>query len=769
MMVLYRELLTCNIPADFPDYTFNFLDQELLDDVIELLRDAVKCPNLVRGQASSLLSQLAFLRSEIFQNPEYSEMAISRLRAELRSPDIDERLAFRITEALAFHTKERFKHYNLTESLEEANPIDATTGFLTGLDDVRETYSVTAIQQIIHQLEEELSNTPAGTKHHNDCLKELAHWHRTKFSRTNDISDIEESIKYCRLRLDATHPSHPKRELSLASLRNFLFLAFQHTNKRNYLDDARQNHFSIISSLVFGWTEDSYEAVRLMPLATQDQYAREPDRFRLSCLWAALARYLSHPSTLNAYESSMSLMQRSLPFAPTVSIQHARLVAMGENCQKMPLDYASYQIELGRFEEAVQTLEQGRALLWSEMRSLRTPMIIEEDSLLAKRFARDQSRTRSADHIGHTERKARNGRRPAEIGGGAGSTYFTNPRRPGLEGFLKTPSFSILCSAASHGPVILINHCRWRSDILIELVDARKRGLDSKEYQDTLSSVLKSLYELVGEPVIERLRALGVPQQSRIWWCPTSVFCSLPLHAMGPIPSNDTFQQYFSDIYIPSYTPSLFALVESRNLSRKTLEKPSLLLVAQPDDSLPGVWGEIEVAQGLNVRVTNLVSSAATPSSVVEGLRGSQFAHFACHGELETGKPFEASFKLHGGARLTLLDIVQSRLPDAEFALLSCCHTAEITEESIADETLHLTAAMQYCGFRSVVGTMWAMADTDGRDLAKSFYKSLFFGRQEDVPYYERSARALREATRKLRKKRGITLERWVNFVHYGA
>ncbi|KAH9047143.1 CHAT domain-containing protein [Lactarius hengduanensis] len=240
---------------------------------------------------------------------------------------------------------------------------------------------------------------------------------------------------------------------------------------------------------------------------------------------------------------------------------------------------------------------------------------------------------------------------------------------------------------------------------------------------------------------------------------------------MGPIPSSDSSKRYFSDIYIPSYTPSLSALIESRTARLEVPEKPSLLLVAQPDDSLPGVMGEIKVIRKLEgrVTVTSLVSSEATPSSVVEGLRGSQLAHFACHGVLETGKPFEASFKLHGGSRLTLLDMVRSQLPNAEFAFLSCCHAAEITEKSIADEGLHLTAAMQYCGFRSVVGTMWEMADTDGRDLAKSFYKSLFSGDQAGVPYYERSAEALRDATRTLRKKRGVTLERWVNFVHYGA
>jgi hypothetical protein len=64
---------------------------------------------------------------------------------------------------------------------------------------------------------------------------------------------------------------------------------------------------------------------------------------------------------------------------------------------------------------------------------------------------------------------------------------------------------------------------------------------------------------------------------------------------------------------------------------------------------------------------------------------------------------------------------------------------------------------------------MWEMADTDGKYLAKSFYKSLFSNQEEGVPYYERAARLLRDATQKLRRKRGVTLERWVNFVHYDA
>jgi len=102
---------------------------------------------------------------------------------------------------------------------------------------------------------------------------------------------------------------------------------------------------------------------------------------------------------------------------------------------------------------------------------------------------------------------------------------------PGFEPSLKATSFDNLHSDASCGPVIIINHCGWRSDILIrdsppsliptdgdshrsasKLRDHLIVALDSKKYQRALSSVLKDLYELIGRPVIERFCILGVPK-----------------------------------------------------------------------------------------------------------------------------------------------------------------------------------------------------------------------------------------------------------------
>jgi hypothetical protein len=61
------------------------------------------------------------------------------------------------------------------------------------------------------------------------------------------------------------------------------------------------------------------------------------------------------------------------------------------------------------------------------------------------------------------------------------------------------------------------------------------------------------------------------------------------------------------------------------------------------------------------------------------------------------------------------------------------------------------------CGFQSVVGTVWAMADTDGQGLARNFYSSVFSDRTQGERYYERTEKAFQDAVVKLRRKRNTT------------
>jgi hypothetical protein len=293
-------------------------------------------------------------------------------------------------------------------------------------------------------------------------------------------------------------------------------------------------------------------------------------------------------------------MQDSLVYAPTLETQHFRLIGMNVRHEKLPLDCASHQIHVGQIEQAVETLERGRGLLFSEMRGLRTSLdqLRAVDTPLAEKFANinreletlttttiypgvslNDSGTEGHDKMDSFGRLVVRQRKLME----ERERLILHIRTlPGLDRFLMAPSFHTLRCAAARGPIVITNHNKWRSDIIIllhdsppsliptsddfyghaevlrgKLLTARKQGLDSVAYQEALSSVLHDLYELIGRSVIQRLQELNVPEQSRIWFCPTSVFCSLPLHAMGPIPSDVGPPRYFLDLYIPSYTPSL--------------------------------------------------------------------------------------------------------------------------------------------------------------------------------------------------------------------
>ena len=166
--------------------------------------------------------------------------------------------------------------------------------------------------------------------------------------------------------------------------------------------------------------------------------------------------------------------------------------------------------------------------------------------------------------------------------------------------------------------------------------------------------------------------------------------------------------------------------------------------------------------------MTVRVGEHADRDTVLDGLKQHSWVHIACHGHLgPNNQPFQASFELHGGSRLTLLDLIQARLPNAEFAFLSACHSATGEDLDTPDEAIHLAAALQFCGFRSVVGTLWAMDDEDGPMISNEFYKHMFRDSGRKVDFRD-SAEALNVAVRKMRRG-GVPLDRWIMFVHIGA
>ena len=799
--------------------TYSHADYE---DAMSIVDGSFTSPESAK-RASFAAVMLAQFRSHIYGNPEYLEEAICRIRVCLRALSSEDPEHQEMTLRLESLEKARFYGFSVTGNSRAAD--DA------GKTEVNNHPSSSRVVPPLPIARPDIGKLTPMTQdaHRLDVLKTLARL----LDQPIDRVTIEEAMECRRRYLESPQPSDFLTSAINISLARLLIKAFRCTDDMAHLNESitllrdalkspvkSSTSLDIIQSLIlalisrsmrFRETDDHEEIMQLFSIAAADTHAKIPNRFRISCQWVGLARRCGHPSTSTAYESAISLMKDSLAFSPTLETQHSRLASRLDNYDTLPLEYASHHIDIGQLEQAVETLERGRGLLWSEMRGLRvsTDQLRLVNLPLAERFAAINSdlealTTSSSAGIWTNQGHADSDKPMDPFGRLVVKQRGLVAERdklisqiqslPGFGTFLMTPSFDTVRSAAEHGPVIIINHTEWRSDIIILLCDAppsliptpdnfyaranhlkdkllsaRNHGLESEAYDDALSSVLEALHDLVGRPVIQRLHELDIPEQSRIWFCPTSVFCSLPLHAMGPIRSEGPIKFYFLDLYIPSYTPTLGALIESRKPRARPLDQPSLLLVIQPDAKMPKALQEMRVIQSVGMSTVTLLRETATPSAVLEHLEDYPFVHISSHGNLETGKPFDAFFKLYKGSRLTLLDIVRSRLPAAEFAFLSACHTAELTTESIADEGLHLAGAVQYCGFRSVVGTMWEMADDDGPDLAGNFYGLVFSNRWGEVPHYERTAEALRDAVKVLRRKRKMTLERWVNFVHYGA
>ncbi|KIK46544.1 hypothetical protein CY34DRAFT_800396, partial [Suillus luteus UH-Slu-Lm8-n1] len=128
-------------------------------------------------------------------------------------------------------------------------------------------------------------------------------------------------------------------------------------------------------------------------------------------------------------------------------------------------------------------------------------------------------------------------------------------------------------------------------------------------------------------------------------------------------------------------------------------------------------------------------------------------------------QPFESSFAMRDGP-LMIKDIIRSDWQNPEFAFLSACHTI-VGDEKSPDESIHLAAAMQFSGFRSVIGSMWSVDDKVAQEVVSAFYGNLVDGSGRlDCT---RAAMALHKAVNKLRRNINVPLEQQIVFVHIGV
>ncbi|KAK6977327.1 CHAT domain-containing protein [Favolaschia claudopus] len=287
----------------------------------------------------------------------------------------------------------------------------------------------------------------------------------------------------------------------------------------------------------------------------------------------------------------------------------------------------------------------------------------------------------------------------------------------------------------------------------------------------SFSHILSELWIKIVQPILKAI-AINSPTHDpgHIWWCPTGPLAFLPIHAAGLYDEDKSFGSKLSDFVISSYTPSLSALIEGHRQRLESQPELQLLALSQPSATgqshIPGTQEEVKYIQEQAIGkldVLCLDEQSATPDNVRKAMRDCRWVHFACHG-VQHPTPTESALLLAGSSRLTLSDIIQLELPNADLAFLSACETATGSSK-LQDEAVHLTAGMLLAGYRSVIGTMWTIQDNDAPQVARDVYAHLL---QTSPPDPRQSAKALHIAVQNLQKQ-GKSFLHWVPFVHFGV
>jgi CHAT domain-containing protein len=195
-----------------------------------------------------------------------------------------------------------------------------------------------------------------------------------------------------------------------------------------------------------------------------------------------------------------------------------------------------------------------------------------------------------------------------------------------------------------------------------------------------------------------------------------------------------------------------------------------MLVVAMPHTpalaDLPGAEAEANLVTGwFPGRYTRLTGQEATSGRVTADMTTHTFAHFACHGSPSLDRPSSSALMLADG-RLTVLEVAQLDLSQAEMAFLSACSTAT-GGQRLPDEAIHLASALQFAGYPHVIATLWSVLDPVAKRVARDVYLEL-----AAPPGGLDLAGAAVALHKSLRRLRGAlpdpAPELWAPFIHVG-
>jgi len=198
-------------------------------------------------------------------------------------------------------------------------------------------------------------------------------------------------------------------------------------------------------------------------------------------------------------------------------------------------------------------------------------------------------------------------------------------------------------------------------------------------------------------------------------------------------PAGDTGQERLAAFGDPVYRPlsgDAPADPEVREAVRRGLELVPLPSSGQEIKAIADLYPGAEVYLG----------SDATEERAKSLGPEARLVHFACHGLLDERFPLNSALALtlpepkaegRDNGLLQAWEIFESVRLDADLVTLSACDTA-LGREMGGEGLVGLTRAFQYAGARSVLASLWSVADVSTARFMKSFYGHLRGGMTKD-------------------------------------
>ena len=309
-------------------------------------------------------------------------------------------------------------------------------GDLADLDE-----ATAAQQQVVHLTSDGHLNKPR-------YLNNLGKAFLCRFERLGDIADLDDAITTEQQAVHLTPDGHPHQSMYLNDLGSAFCAQLAHHPDNVTLGQAISTY------------SRSARSISGSPSV----------RFTAAHMWATLCSSDHSNETFDAYSTLLELLPRMVWLGRTVEQRHNDISIISDAVPNA----AAAAIRRGKFDLALEWLEQGRSVVWGQMLQpldqLRRHCPNEAQEL--EKISHALESAHMVQYPAHSdtttsqtlEEAARAHRRLADA-------YDRIVRRirdlPNFEDFLRPRNSASLCSAAISGPVVIVNAHTTRCDALI--------------------------------------------------------------------------------------------------------------------------------------------------------------------------------------------------------------------------------------------------------------------------------------------------------------